>query len=54
MSKKMKISIETYEKIKLNKNIIKLQFKKDLIILCRIIDRLKKIYSKEGNLLADF
>lgn len=45
------------EKDKLNiKNInkIKSYLKKDLIILCRIIYKLKKIYSKEGDLLADF
>lgn len=54
MIKKIYINIKTDEKIKLHKNIIKLHFKKDLIILCRIIYRLKKIYSKEGDLLADF
>lgn len=39
---------------KIYKNIIKSHLKKDLIILCRIIYKLKKIYSKEGDLLADF
>lgn len=54
MIKKDKSNIKIYNKRKKYINIIKLHFKKDLIILCRIIYRLKKIYSKEGDLLADF
>lgn len=54
MVKKEKYTVKVNTKIKIYKNIIKLYFKKDLIILCRIIYRLKKIYSKEGDLLADF
>lgn len=54
MIKKEKTTMKNNNKIKVYKNIIKLYFKKDLIILCRIINRLKKIYSKEGDLLADF
>lgn len=54
MIKKEEINMKPHNEIKLHKNIIKLQFKKELIILCRIINRLKKIYSKEGDLLADF
>lgn len=54
MIKKEMSSVKISNKIKVYKNIIKLRFKKELIILCRIIYKLKKIYSKEGDLLADF
>ncbi|MGL5352988.1 MAG: hypothetical protein ACRDA5_06650 [Clostridium sp.] len=54
MIKKAKLISKIDIKIKVYKIINKCDLKKDLTILCRIIKRLKKIYSKEGDLLADF
>lgn len=54
MIDKVSYSSKINNKINMYKIINILDLKKDLTILCRIIKRLKKIYSKEGDLLADF